>query len=91
MLRSFLFLTPFLGGSVLCAINTVVGSFFGKAKFGSFYSPENQHFEKTSPENRHFEQISKSTMQKVKNPYFSENGLVQVDKINITLTNRKIN
>jgi len=38
----------FIGGSVLCATNTVVRSFFGQAMVCSFYSPETQHFQKNN-------------------------------------------
>jgi len=36
----------FIGGSVLCATNTVVRSFFGQAILCLFCSPETQHFQK---------------------------------------------
>jgi len=38
----------FLGGSVLCATNTVVRTFFGQAILGSFCSPETQHSQKNN-------------------------------------------
>jgi len=42
-------LTPFfIGGSVLCATNTIVRSFRGQAMLCSFCSPETQYFQKNN-------------------------------------------